>query len=154
MAQMAGLTIAGHDTTAGSLAWMLWELAKHPEYQDKLRSEVLSTKARVIQRGDTSFTVDDLDSMNYTNAAIKVFLHRHSAACNSHTCGQETLRFHPIGYNLHRMADCDDVIPLEIPIISKTGEVITELPVKKGQPFIISLCGYNRLVTFLLSSMS
>lgn len=70
--QMSGLTLAGHDTTAGTLTWMLWELAKHPEYQDLMRSEILATKARVIQRGDTAFSMDDLDSMKYTVAAIKV----------------------------------------------------------------------------------
>lgn len=59
---------------------------------------------------------------------------------------QETLRYHPIAYNLLRMAGRDDVIPLEIPITLKNGEVITEIPVKKGQGVIISVCAYNRSV--------
>lgn len=72
IAQMSTLTLAGHDTTAGTLSWMLWELAKHPEYQDKMRSEILATRARVAQRGESTFTIDDLDSLKYTVAAIKV----------------------------------------------------------------------------------
>ena len=59
---------------------------------------------------------------------------------------QETLRYHPIAYNLLRMAGRDDVIPLEIPITLKNGEVITEISVKKGQGVIISVCAYNRSV--------
>ena len=31
---MATLTLAGHETTASTITWLLWELAKHPEYQD------------------------------------------------------------------------------------------------------------------------
>ncbi|XP_037674193.1 cytochrome P450 4F3-like isoform X3 [Choloepus didactylus] len=30
----------GHDTTASSLSWILYNLAKHPEYQDRCRQEV------------------------------------------------------------------------------------------------------------------
>ncbi|XP_076978059.1 cytochrome P450 4F2-like isoform X2 [Tamandua tetradactyla] len=31
---------AGHDTTASSLSWVLYNLAKHPEYQERCRQEV------------------------------------------------------------------------------------------------------------------
>ena len=30
----------GHDTTANSLCWILYLLAKHPEHQDKCRDEI------------------------------------------------------------------------------------------------------------------
>ena len=57
---------------------------------------------------------------------------------------QETLRFHPIVYNLWRVAAKDDVIPLSQPVIGKNGETITEVPISAGQPVMLSICGYNR----------
>lgn len=33
------MLLAGHETTAATLTWSMFLLAKHPEYQDKLRSE-------------------------------------------------------------------------------------------------------------------
>ena len=51
------------------MAHMLWELAKNPEYQIKLRAELddfVSTK------GNTNLTPNELESMPYLNAVIKV----------------------------------------------------------------------------------
>jgi hypothetical protein len=31
---------SGHDTTASGLSWVLYNLAKHPEYQERCRQEV------------------------------------------------------------------------------------------------------------------
>ncbi|TBU46080.1 cytochrome P450 [Dichomitus squalens] len=127
-AQMQSLTFAGHETTASTLSWMLWELAKHPEYQAKMREEIRATRAAVLARGETRFTIDDLDSMTSVMNAIK-----------------ETLRFHPIVFGLWREAVHDDVIPLSEPIVSATGEVIDSIPVRAGQWISCSFCAYNRL---------
>ncbi|KAI0826390.1 cytochrome P450 [Irpex lacteus] len=43
------------------------------------------------------------------------------------------------------MAGKDDVIPLSQPITTATGEVISEIPVGKGQVIRISICTYNRI---------
>ncbi len=42
------------------------------------------------------------------------------------------------------MADKDEVLPLHRPITTKSGEVLNQLPVKKGTILIASIAGYNR----------
>lgn len=63
---------------------------------------------------------------------------------------QESLRFHPVAYAGFRQAVKDDVLPLSKPITTTTGEVISELPIPKGQKIISSIGGYNRSVRMAL----
>lgn len=72
ISQMNGLTLAGHETTSNTIAWLLWELAKHSEYQDRLREEIMKKRMEVSARGDSEFSMEDLESMEYLQAAIKV----------------------------------------------------------------------------------
>ena len=65
----SALLLAGHDTTASTLSWFLWEIAKHPESQERIRSEIAAFRA---QKGDELPTATDLDNMTYTQAALKV----------------------------------------------------------------------------------
>ena len=51
------------------MAYILWELAKNPESQTKLRAEL---DANVSAKGNADFTVLELESMPYLNAVIKV----------------------------------------------------------------------------------
>ena len=51
------------------MAHMLWELAKNPEYQIKLREELDNF---VSAKGNANFTATELESMPYLNAVIKV----------------------------------------------------------------------------------
>lgn len=127
-AQMATLTLAGHDTTANTLTWLFWELAKVPEYQEKMRAEVAEFRKVVVDRGDDNFGIDDLNAMKYCLAAIK-----------------ETLRMHPIVYQLIRAAGRDDVIPLAYPIVDKNGNTVSSIPVSAGQGIMISICSYQRM---------
>ena len=76
ISQMATLTLAGHETTANTLTWTLWELAKHPENQEKMRAEIAEYRAKLVERGATDFTMDDLEAMPYVNAIMKVCVHR------------------------------------------------------------------------------
>ncbi|KAH9935136.1 PAH-inducible cytochrome P450 monooxygenase PC-PAH 1 [Epithele typhae] len=128
ISQVATFLLAGHETTASSMTWILWELAKHPEYQSKIRAEVRAVRARVTGRGDSEYSVADLDTMTYTLAAMK-----------------EILRLHPIVYALVRYASRDDVLPLARPLTLVDGTVVTELPVPKGTDIQISIWAYNRL---------
>ena len=65
------LLLAGHETTSNTLAWFLWEVAKHPESQERIREEIAVLRKRV---GRNPFSAADLDNMTYTQAALKVKL--------------------------------------------------------------------------------
>ena len=51
------------------MAYVLWELAKNPECQTKLRTEL---DAKVSAKGNEYFTAVELENMPYLNAVIKV----------------------------------------------------------------------------------
>ena len=72
MSSFRTLFLAGHETTANTVSWALYELSRHPEFQTKVREEIRATRAHAAQRGDTELTVPDLDSMKYLLALMKV----------------------------------------------------------------------------------
>lgn len=72
LAQMNALTLAGHETTANTIAWLFYELARHTEFQDKLRAEVLEKRRELATRGEQDYNIEDLESMKYLQAAITV----------------------------------------------------------------------------------
>ncbi len=82
-----GLLSAGHETTANMLSWAWYLLAKNPEAQKCLHSEL----RRVL--GGRAATVDDLNRLPYTAKVIK-----------------ETLRMYPPVWLIARRAIKDDVI--------------------------------------------
>lgn len=125
--QISTLLFAGHDTVAVSMTWWLWELAKSPGWQSRVREEIRSTRAKVAGRGETEFSVNDLDDMPLMNATLK-----------------EALRLHPIVLHLEREAGQDDVIPLAHPIVTQSGDLISEIPVEKGQAIDIPIAACNR----------
>lgn len=52
--------VAGHDTTATTLAYAMWELGRHPEIQHRVAREVLALGDRPLEPGDIaalSYTV-------------------------------------------------------------------------------------------------
>jgi len=57
--------LAGHDTTAVSLAWQMYFLAKYPEVQQKAREE-----AQKILAGRKDPTAEDLENVPYLSAVI------------------------------------------------------------------------------------
>ncbi|EEB92190.1 hypothetical protein MPER_09336, partial [Moniliophthora perniciosa FA553] len=57
----------------------------------------------------------------------------------------EAMRLHPIVSTLLRQADVDDVIPLQYPVVSASGEILSEIPVVKEQRIMVSVGAYNRL---------
>jgi len=79
LSQLTTLMLAGHETTASTVTWALYELSKHPDFQKDVREEIKTTRAQAAQRGDAELSVADLDSMKSLLALMK-----------------ETLRYHPI----------------------------------------------------------
>ncbi|PBK83193.1 cytochrome P450, partial [Armillaria gallica] len=122
--QLATFTVGGHDTTATTVAWILYELSLHPCMQNQIREEI--SQRREHCRGDLA--AGDYDSLPLLNAVIK-----------------ETLRLHPFVSTVIRVASQDSVMPLSEPITTSDGSVIWEVPVLKGQALVLSLYAYNRL---------
>ena len=79
---------AGHDTTAHTISWALWEVAKNPEVQDKIYAEITSVL------GDNEHpTYEDIGRLTYISHVVK-----------------ETLRLHPpVGINTRQLATPLDV---------------------------------------------
>ena len=48
------------------------EIARNPEVQTKLRREIRQKQQEIGARGDSEFTSNDLDSMPYLAAVLKV----------------------------------------------------------------------------------
>jgi hypothetical protein len=50
----------------------LWELARRPEIQHRLREEVTMAYGVIKARGKEDFTPGDIDNMSFINAVVKV----------------------------------------------------------------------------------
>ncbi|KAJ7236602.1 cytochrome P450 [Mycena haematopus] len=127
LSQMQTIMTAGHETTANTMSWTLFELTKNLDVQAKLRAEIQATEKAIHARGDTEFTATDFEAMAYTTAVMK-----------------EVFRFHPVAFTSLREAARDEVLPLSKPLVTKSGKTITELPIAKNTVLVVSLAGYNR----------
>lgn len=58
--QLVAVLLAGRDTTASSLSWLFYELARHPEVVKKLRKEIIDQVG--LERAPT---YNDLKNMRY-----------------------------------------------------------------------------------------
>lgn len=65
--RILALTFGVNLTQASTMAFLLWELARHPALQTQLRAEIHSTLAREAGSGARAY-----DSMPLLNACIKV----------------------------------------------------------------------------------
>ncbi|XP_051026803.1 cytochrome P450 4F4 isoform X2 [Acomys russatus] len=81
----------GHDTTASGLSWVLYNLAKHPEYQERCRQEV---QELLRGRESTEIEWDDLAQLPFLTMCIK-----------------ESLRLHPPVTVISRRCTQDVVLP-------------------------------------------
>ncbi|XP_028639390.1 cytochrome P450 4F6-like [Grammomys surdaster] len=81
----------GHDTTASALSWILYNLAKHPEYQERCRQEV---RELLRDREPEEIEWDDLAQLPFLTMCIK-----------------ESLRLHPPVTVISRCCTQDIVLP-------------------------------------------
>ncbi|KAH9949310.1 cytochrome P450 [Amylocystis lapponica] len=125
--QMRTIMLAGQETTANTLAWCLMELANHPDYQARLRTELRAREKIIQDRGETYFTAPDLEAMPYLQAVLR-----------------ETLRLYPAVYHNFRQSIKEDVLPLSKPITTLSGKVVTEVPIREGLRLVLSVAAYNR----------
>uniref|UniRef100_V9KPX3 Cytochrome P450, family 4, subfamily F, polypeptide 22 n=1 Tax=Callorhinchus milii TaxID=7868 RepID=V9KPX3_CALMI len=66
----------GHDTTASAISWALYNLARHPEYQEKCREEIAQL---LKENGSEDLEWDHLSQMPFTTMCIKESLRLHPA---------------------------------------------------------------------------
>ncbi|WVQ99007.1 hypothetical protein IAU59_006139 [Kwoniella sp. CBS 9459] len=106
--QLATFMFAGSDTTAGTIAFGMYQLAQHREMQERLRAEVLSY-------GD-NLPYEQMDDLPFLDAVVK-----------------EILRINPSLPGTVRQAARDDMIPLAEPVKLTDGRLVSELKIRKGQ---------------------
>jgi hypothetical protein len=59
---------------ADSIIWSLYELARTPTYQSRMRKEINEVYATSRAKGEAEIAFGDLEKMEFTNAFIKVGL--------------------------------------------------------------------------------
>ncbi|XP_053561355.1 ultra-long-chain fatty acid omega-hydroxylase-like [Bombina bombina] len=86
------LTLAapqGHDTTASGLSWILYNLALHPEYQEKCREEIRELlSGKEIKHLDW----DELSQLQFTTMCIKESLRLHPPVIGVSRCCTEDIK--------------------------------------------------------------
>lgn len=86
--ELVTLLLAGHETTASTLGWTLFLLARHPHVRDLLRDE-----ARAVLADGRLPDADDLHKLTYTTQVV-----------------QEAMRLYPPVWILPRIAQRPDVV--------------------------------------------
>ncbi|KAF9066297.1 cytochrome P450 [Rhodocollybia butyracea] len=99
--------LAGHETSAITVDFILLNLAQNPKIQRKLQQEI---------RTIPSLDYNSIVGLEYLEAVVK-----------------EGLRLHPVEGLTERMALQDDVIPLKHAIHTESGEIVSSFAVKAGQ---------------------
>ncbi|KAI0010982.1 cytochrome P450 [Xylariaceae sp. FL0662B] len=70
--QLMTFLAAGHETTASSMTWSVYMLAKHPEFQTRLRQEIREKLPPI--ESDREVNSVDIDRMPYLNAVCNEVL--------------------------------------------------------------------------------
>ncbi|KDN52725.1 cytochrome P450 [Tilletiaria anomala UBC 951] len=118
LAQISNFLLAGHETTATAMSWILFYLAGNLEVQDKVRAEV---QEHMSGRNELSY--DGINALPWVDAVVR-----------------ESLRLTPPVFSLQREARVDKVIPLSKPYPREDGKgTFDKLLIPKGMEFIIPI---------------
>ncbi|KIY74189.1 cytochrome P450 [Cylindrobasidium torrendii FP15055 ss-10] len=117
--QVPTFFVAGHETTASSLVWMMYALTRAPHVQEKLRQELLSVPTDTL-------SFDDLSALPYLDAVMR-----------------EALRLHAPVIFTERVATKDDILPLSEPIEDRYGNILDSIRVQPGDLILVSNLGIN-----------
>ncbi|KAL0060341.1 hypothetical protein AAF712_012846 [Marasmius tenuissimus] len=118
--QIPSILVAGQDTTGNTTAFALYEFAKRPEWQERVRNELLDVNGE-------RRTAAAYDRLQFLNAHIK-----------------ETSRLHSALPHTFREALEDTIIPLSEPITTIDGRQMSVISVKKGQVVYAGIASYHR----------
>ncbi|KLT39531.1 cytochrome P450 [Cutaneotrichosporon oleaginosum] len=122
IAQVVTFIIAGHETTATALTWMVFRLAENWHVQKRLRDEL-----RAFPHDNPSF--DELNALPYLDKVV-----------------HEGLRLDPPVAGGVRVAAKHYIIPLGQPIRGRDGKMISSIDVPVGTDIFIRV--YGNLLTF------
>ncbi|KAL5529817.1 hypothetical protein ACEPAG_5804 [Sanghuangporus baumii] len=118
--QISTFIISGHETTTQTLAFTIWELARHPEVQQRLRTEVESFSKQP--------TYEDFQTrLPYLDSILR-----------------ETLRLYPGLAYMERVATKPDEIPLRFSVKLSDGKISDVVKVEVGQTVIIPIIAIHR----------
>ncbi|EJD49639.1 cytochrome P450 [Auricularia subglabra TFB-10046 SS5] len=119
--QINSLIIAANNTTSRSLCRLVDTLAQHPDYQERVRQEILAAKE---VHGDLNF--EQLETLPLMDAVIR-----------------ETLRRYPPLPLMARTCMHETVVPLMHPVVGRDGKTITEVTVPTGTDVYIGILPPN-----------
>ncbi|KAJ1309589.1 hypothetical protein OPQ81_006362 [Rhizoctonia solani] len=121
LAQIDSFMFAGSDSTGLSIMWALYELARNPDIQQALRTE-LRPLGLNESSGEQAFASDsgiDID--------LGVSDHTHFAAIDAlpllDRVVRESLRLHPPFQSTLRIAEEDDIVPFSLPPKMPDGSI-------------------------------
>ncbi|KIO30005.1 hypothetical protein M407DRAFT_242362 [Tulasnella calospora MUT 4182] len=117
--------MVGHETISNALNFALYELARNPEMQDKLRKEM--TEFVGSGPGGEPTYEEYQSQLPYLDAVCK-----------------EGLRMYPPASHTERIALADDVLPLRFPVTTPSGEQLSSIRVKRGQLINVPTIAINR----------
>lgn len=127
---------AGTDTTSLAMTWTLYLLAKYPDVQTRLRTELRSVLPETPLE---ALTEDEIQSL-YASIAELPYLEK---------VIKETLRLIPPVHSSIRVATRDDMVPVSSPLKRKTpdGKVLQEdvkqIAVPKGTFIHVPIEGFQ-----------
>ncbi|KAG2146016.1 cytochrome P450 [Suillus bovinus] len=134
LGQMNVMIFAGLETTTVAVARALYMLAKHPDIQEQLRTEICGAMAaHDVDRSHTKdengyarLSYDVLMNLPFLNAVVR-----------------ETLRVYPSLPILTRRTTESASVPLQFPVRSASGKEIDTIHLAKDQRIIISIIAAN-----------